>query len=504
MSIPAATTGATRAQSVLLVSPPAGKSQLGKVPMPPLGLAWLAAVLEADGHHVEILDCSVRRMDYPALERALGERRPDLIGITGTTWTRYEQFRAARLAKRALPDVPVVLGGPHVTFASRNTLEKIAEVDFVVKGEGEVPLRQLVAAIAGCGTASTIPGLSFRRDGAVVDNAVGAFIEDLDSIPVPARHLLDIPAYGQTLFGQKATTVMSSRGCPVFCSFCSTSVMWGVRHRRRSAANVADEIEDLLGRYGLGAIWFFDDTFTLNRAHVVGILDEIERRKLQFTWYCEIRVNTVDFDLLKRMRSLGCRFVSFGVETASPAMLKRIHKGIKLDQVERVLDWCKTLGIYTKAFFMFGLPDETFEDGMMTVRFMRRTKPLINELALGAGCSIMPGTEVERYAKQRGLMAEDFDWTIERYYPENRMNNRPIAVPTLLQPQMGLRELNRLKFEYYGTAALSGYNLRARLRAMRSPADAWNLLKLGVVFLGYVFRRGVRTRQGGSSEQPSQ
>lgn len=486
------------------MSPPAGKSQLGKVPMPPLGLAWLAAVLEEDGHRVEILDCPARQMDYPALERALGDTRPDLVGITGTTWTRYEQFRAARLSKRVLPDVPLVLGGPHVTFASRNTLEKIAEVDFVVRGEGEVPMRQLVTALAGSGDMTAVAGLSFRRDGEIVDNPVGAFIEDLDSIPVPARHLLDIPAYGQTLFGQKATTVMSSRGCPVFCSFCSTSVMWGVRHRRRSAARVADEIEDLLGRYGLGAIWFFDDTFTLNRAHVVGILDEIERRKLRFTWYCEIRVNTVDFDLLKRMRSLGCRFVSFGVETASPVMLKRIHKGIKLEQVERVLDWCKRLDIYTKAFFMFGLPDETFEDGMMTVRFMRRTKPLINQLALGAGCSIMPGTEVERYARQRGLMAEDFDWTSERYYPENRMNNRPIAVPTLLQPQMGLRELNRLKFEYYGAGAISGYNLRARLGAMRSPADAWNLLKLGVVFLGYVFRRGVRPRRDESIEQPPQ
>ncbi len=497
-------TGASRTRHVLLVSPPAGRSQLGKVPMPPLGLAWLAAVLERDGHRVEILDCPLKEMDHRGLERALRERRPDVVGITGTTWTRYEQFRAARTSKAALPDVPVVLGGPHVTFAARNTLDKIPQVDFVVKGEGEQPIRQLLQALAGCGEAAAVPGLSFRRDGVVVDNPVGAFIDDLDSIPVPARHLLDIPAYGQTLFGKRATTVMSSRGCPVFCSFCSTSVMWGVRHRRRSPAAVMTEIEDLLERYGLGAIWFFDDTFTLNRNHVNGVLDEIERRRLHFDWYCEIRVNTVDFDLLKRMRSLGCRFVSFGVETASPAMLKRIHKGIKLEQVERVLDWCKTLGIYTKAFFMLGLPDETFEDGMMTVRFMKKTKPFINELALGAGCSIMPGTEVERFARERGYMDPQFDWTAEKYYPENRMNNRPIAVPTLLQPQLGLRELNRLKFEYYGTRAINGYNIRARLRAVRSPADLWNLVKLGAVFAGYVVRRARRGSAATSPEQPGE
>jgi anaerobic magnesium-protoporphyrin IX monomethyl ester cyclase len=474
---------------VLLISPPKGKSQLGKVPMPPLGLASIAAVLEEDGHRVEILDCPLYDIENGILEKEIKNRKPDIIGITGTTWTRFEQFDAAKAGKRAMPDVPVVLGGPHVTFTAMNTLGNLPEVDFVVKGEGEAPLRKFVSSYPDVDKYRNISGLAFRERGRIADNPVGGFIDGLDSLPVPARHLLDIPAYKQTLFGKKATTVMTSRGCPIFCSFCSTSVMWGEKNRRRSPSLVVDEIENLIGKYGLEAIWFFDDTLTLNRAHIVGILDEIEKRKLNFIWYCEIRVNTVDYDLIKRMKNLGCRFVSFGVESGSPEVLKRIHKGISLAQVRKVLDWCKELGIYTKAFFMFGLPDETYEDGLMTVRFIKDAKNRINDVALSAGCSIMPGTEVERFAVQKGLMADDFDWTKVVYYPENRMNNRPIAVPTLLQPQLGLNELNRLKFEYYGAGAVNWRNIKTRLKNIRSISDVLNLAKLGLVFFGFIFNK---------------
>jgi anaerobic magnesium-protoporphyrin IX monomethyl ester cyclase len=479
---------------VLLISPPKGKSQLGKIPMPPLGLASIAAVLEEDGHRVEILDCPLYDIENEALEKEIKRRKPDIIGITGTTWTRFEQFEAAKAGKRALPDVPVILGGPHVTFTAVNTLANIPDVDFVVKGEGEVPLRKFVSAYPDIDRYKDIPGLAFRKNVKITDNPIVGFIDGLDSLPVPARHLLDIPAYKQTLFGKKATTVMTSRGCPIFCSFCSTSVMWGEKNRRRSPSLVADEIEGLIGKYGLEAIWFFDDTLTLNRGHIVGILDEIEKRKLKFIWYCEIRVNTVDYDLIKRMKSLGCRFVSFGVESGSPEVLKRIHKGINLDQVRRVLDWCRELGIYTKAFFMFGLPEETFDDGMLTVRFIKDVKDKINDVALSAGCSIMPGTEVERFAVEKGLMAADFDWTKVVYYPENRMNNRPIAVPTLLQPQLGLNELNRLKFEYYGAGAVNWYNIKSRLKNIRSFTDVLNLMKLASVFFGYIFKKNKRKK----------
>ncbi len=487
---------------VLLVSPPVGKSQLGKVPMPPLGLASIAAVLEEEGHKGEILDCPLLGMDFQELENEIAQRKPDFVGITGTTWTRYEQFKAAEMSKNALPDVPTILGGPHVTFTARNTLEKLPHVDFIVKGEGEVPFTELVRAYPDEKKIEQVKSIAFRKNGKVVDNPMGAFIHDLDELPEPARHLLDIPAYKQTLFGKKATTIMTSRGCPVFCSFCSTSVMWGEQNRRRSPKKVGDEIEGLIKNYDLEAIWFFDDTLSLNRKHLVELLDEIEKRKLEFIWYCEIRVNTVDYDLLKRMHDLGCRYVSFGVESASECVLKRIHKGIKLDQVRNVLDWCEELGIYTKAFFMFGLPDETYEDGLKTVNFLKELDNKISDVALSAGCSVLPGTEVEQYAIENNLMPKNFDWTEEIYYPENRMNNRPVAIPTLLQPQLTLRDLNRLKFEYYGTGAINWYNIKSRLRSIRSVKDVWNLVKLGFVFIGYVTGMKSKSRREKGSDEP--
>ena len=149
-----------RPRRVLLVSPPLGRSQVGKVPMPPLGLAMLAAVLVEDGHHVEILDCAVQGIEYATARSAASpSASPDIVGVTGTTWTRYEQFRAARTSKRVLPDVPVVLGGPHVTFTARQTLERIPEVDYVVKGEGEVSFRRLVASLGDSGALDLVPQL---------------------------------------------------------------------------------------------------------------------------------------------------------------------------------------------------------------------------------------------------------------------------------------------------------------------------------------------------------
>ncbi|MBN2135201.1 MAG: B12-binding domain-containing radical SAM protein [Acidobacteria bacterium] len=484
----------TESRYILLISPPVGKSQLGKVPMPPLGLASIAAVLEEDGHKVEILDCPLRKMDYPDLEKALKEKKPEIVGITGTTWTRYEQFESARVSKKILPDTPVLVGGPHVTFTGPQTLEKIPEIDVIIKGEGELPFCEYVKAFPDEEKIKKIQSLTVRYKGNIVDNPVAEFITDLNTLPEPARHLLDLEAYGQTLFGKRATTIMTSRGCPIFCSFCSTSVMWGERNRRRSPEKVADEIENLIKTYDLGAIWFFDDTLTLNRQHIVGLLDEFEKRKMDFIWYCEIRVNTVDYDLLKRMYDLGCRYVSFGVESASERILKRINKGINLKQVLQVIQWCIELGIYMKAFFMFGLPDETYEDGLETVNFLKEHGKDINDVALSAGCSILPGTEVEEYAKAIGQIPKDFDWTEEIYYPENKMNNRPVAIPTLLQPQLGLTELNRLKFEYYGKGAINWYNIKSRVRSIRSIGDFINFMKLGFVFLAYILKLGSKKK----------
>jgi radical SAM superfamily enzyme YgiQ (UPF0313 family) len=489
-------------KKILLISPPVGKSQLGKVPMPPLGLASIAGVLEQDGHDIVIIDCVLEGLDFPALVSKVLAARPDMIGITGTTWTRYEQFRSAKACKNILPDVPVILGGPHVTFTAHNTLDKLPYVDYVIKGEGEIPFSRLAEFYPDIKKIRNVTSLTFRDNGKIVDNPVGEFISDLDTLPEPARHLLDIKAYSQTLFGKKATTLMTSRGCPIFCSFCSTSVMWGAENRRRSPKKVADEIENLIKAYDLEAIWFFDDTLTLNRRHMVGLLDEIEKRNLEFIWYCEIRVNTIDYDLLKRMHKLGCRYVSFGVESASERVLKRIHKGIKLDQVRKVIDWCREFGIYTKAFFMFGLPDETYEDGMMTVNFLKEVDSKISDVALSAGCSILPGTEVEQYAMQQGLMPADFDWTKEIYYPENRMNNRPVSIPTLIQPQLDLKGLNRLKFEYYGAGAINWYNIKARLRSIRSFGDIINLGKLGLVFVSYIFRKKQKRRKVKKTNEP--
>jgi len=257
--------------------------------------------------------------------------------------------------------------------------------------------------------------------------------------------------YGQKMpfLDVPAALVMTSRGCLGNCIFCSTRAMWGKVVRSRSAEMILDEIELLLREYDAQGVWLYDDTFTFDRVQVEAFTEEIHRRNLEFPWYCEIRVDAVDYDLLKRMREAGCYYVSFGVETATPRLLKKIAKGITIEQVERVIDWTNQLGIQVKAFFMVGLPDETFSEAISTIRYMDelRKRGRVASPVLTHGVYILPGTPVELYARNQGLFPADFSWAEPYHNKELLTINMAPTVPVLLQPQLDLAALRKLKYE---------------------------------------------------------
>lgn len=429
---------------VLLINPTNAIDKYGAAKeMAPLGMLSIAAVLEKHGHGVRVVDLEFGQDD---VGKTVEAEKPAVVGIGGTSTSRFNAFAIAQAVKLINPTIVTVYGGSHASFTAQDTLEHVPALDIVVRGEGETVMLELLRCVAARGDLGKVPGLSYRREGGIEHNGPMPRIRDLDALPMPARHLIDMGGYRLKLdlLGTRAASVITSRGCPINCSFCSASVMFGHLLTTRSAANVVDEMVYLLEHYGAGGLKIFDSTFTLSRRHAEGICDEILRRGLAFPWECEIRVNTVDLPLLQKMKAAGCYLVDFGIESASERVLERMHKGITLKQAEQVIQWTHDLGIAQKVFFTLGHIEETRDDAEKTLAFIQRNLNRITLPSIGTGIRIYPGTEVERYALASGYL-RDFSWSAPYDAPDNTLLNAARNIPMLLQPQMGLADLLAFK-----------------------------------------------------------
>ncbi|MEA1876995.1 MAG: radical SAM protein [Bacteroidota bacterium] len=378
----------------------------------PLGLATIAAVLEENGISVKIVDLTLYRGN---LIKDLQIWQPSVIGVSGTTVTRKGSFNAAKLSKKALPGTQVVYGGVHATFAAEDTLENISEIDYIIKGEGEYPFLKLCQCIINGESEDifSISGLSYRRDGKIFHNKAER-INDLDKLPPPARHLFD-KKYGLKLdfYDLDADFIMTSRGCPAACTFCSASKMFPGGVRTRSAELIKPEIESLLKNKDIKALKIFDSTFTAKREHVLEFCEMITEFDLK--WECEIRADTVDKELLTIMRDAGCCYIDVGMETVDPVLLTNLHKNVDVEQLEQVLVWCRELTIKAKVFFIFGHPGQSFGSCLKDLDYIKKNRKKIDYIAASIGMRIYPGTRIEAIAREKGIIAEDFSWA--RYKP---------------------------------------------------------------------------------------
>ena len=430
-----------------------------KQSMPPLGIAWLAAVLRENGFKdVVLIDSMANHYSNADILELLKKEGPDMVGISFGTQIRFSAFDLIRLIKESFPDAPVVVGGPHPTLTAQDTLENIPEIDFAVRGEGEISFLNLVKSIEAGKDYSGIRGISFRDNGKVIHNPSELPIHDLDALPFPARDLLPIEKYDKTTILSKKRTlnIMTSRGCPYWCVYCSTSEQWGHRIRHRSPKNVVDEIESIFKDYPfIEGIRFFDDVFTMDKKRVLEICDEIFRRKLNFVWECEARANTIDRELVAGMRRAGCEFIDLGIESGSDRVLKNIKKGITVEQAIFAAKTIKEAGIGLKAFFMHGLPGETYEDIKKTVFLSRYLYYNLGVEGTTQGISVIyPGTELETLAKESGTLPKDFSWS--KYYERDRSYppmNPCIFMPIFEQPDLTYEQIysyvRRAKFAYF-------------------------------------------------------
>lgn len=341
---------------------------------PPLGLGYLAAVLEAAGHSVAIYDLGLDPATPLELEVArIAAYAPDLIGFTAMTNNYHSAEQAIALLKQRT-SCPIVVGGPHATLFPEEVVQD-PHVDYVISGEGEETLSELAQAILAMGSRPPIEvlrhirGLYFTDGKQVVQNAPRPLIENLDALPFPARHLYELeryPLYAPN--GERMVTVLTSRGCPYNCSYCFKGIV-GRTYRQRSPENVLAEVRGLVHAYNYHNFYFIDDLFTLDRERLTALTSLLIEARLNIRWQCLARVDRVTPELLQLMHRSGCREVHYGIETGNPEIMKTIGKRITLEQVRQAVSWTAEAGILAKGYFMLGLPGDTDETMEQTIAF---------------------------------------------------------------------------------------------------------------------------------------
>ncbi len=386
---------------IALIAPP---YPLEEAPSPPLGLCYVAAACEKAGAEVRIFDYIVRGYNKAKLEEEIQQFMPDIIGTTAVTMNYKKAAKILQTAKTIKPDVITLFGGPHVSFDIENTLNNYPEVDIILKGEAEETLQELVPFLHDRKKWTDIKGIAFRSDSGIISTQNRELIQNLDSLPIPSRHLVPMSRYQALGF---PVSIITSRGCPNKCIFCLGRKMVGFKVRHRSTALVVNEIEDILS-YGFEIINIADDLFTANKKRVREFCKEINRRNLKFKWSVFARVNTVDEETLRIMKKAGCHSISFGVESGNTEMLKRVKKNITLEQARNAVKVCKKVGISAHASFMAGLPGETIES-------LNDSEVFSKELDIEYGYHFLapfPGTTIREQNKSFDLEILTDDWDL--------------------------------------------------------------------------------------------
>jgi len=338
--------------------------------LPKLGLLYVASSLERAGHDILFQDLGANYKSNKDFINLLKDQKPKYLccSVVVTEWPNAK--RILKLVKKHLPNLVIIVGGPQPTAIREKTLSECQEIDYVVLGEGEITIVDLLDALENNKDPHFVEGILYKQEDKYIFTEDRKFVHDLDSLSIPAWHFLDFQKYSMSVAGKfkrgNDGYIITSRGCPYTCIFCDKSV-FKHRYRSRSAENIIEEIEMLVKKYGVKNIMFFDDLFTLDKQRVKKICDLIKTKKLDFAWTCQARLDSVDEDLLKNMASAGCMQIGYGVETGSERLQKFIRKNIDFNYAKKIIKLTKNLGIETKGFFMLGFPTETKEEMNTTI-----------------------------------------------------------------------------------------------------------------------------------------
>jgi len=427
--------------------------------MPPYGVAYVASILAKNGfksilHDDNLLkynDSKLRNIfrKYKGLVRA--------VGLTSVTTTFNQISRVAQISKEELSDIPVIVGGPHARLLPDEIIN-IPSVDIVFTGEGELSILEY----ANGRSLPEINGIYYKDNGIIQRNPPAVCIENLDEVPFPAYDLFNISDYHSTRGIAKrhpVSYVITSRGCPYNCTFCSSKALnstEGKRVRYRSSENVLEEIEFLVKNHGVKELFFSDDMFTGNTSHLFGVCEGLINGKLNLTWVCMTHVNNITEEKLKVMKRAGCHQICYGVESGDPEIQEIINKNINLEKVKTVVRLTQKIGIDVRCSFMFGNQYETPETMLRTICFAKDLRP---DFASFNIATPYPGTFFR-------------SWAIENSYLTNR-NYEALdsSTYTLVTPDLPLGIVEK----YVNKAFLSFYYspdyILRRLLKIRDTAE---------------------------------
>jgi len=399
-----------RSKRCLLLQPPSGlyrrddrcqskvRDQTVQIIFPPIYLASMASALEQVGVECRIVDAPAARLGWAPIEATLEEFQPDLL-VLGVTQATFDlDAQAARLAKGLCPGVLTVARGEIFLTEDRKCLERIPELDVVIRGESELPIQEIGRGLP----LEEIRGLTYRRDGSLHRTPHRPLLEDLDELPYPARHLLDNSLYRSPETGRPLTVIQAGRGCPATCIFCPAWTFSGHKVRLRSPQNILGELRQCVEQFGIDEFYFNADTFTWDKAWTLELCQAILDAGLKIRWGCNSRVDTIDAERLDWMKRAGCWVIGFGVETGSEETLRLIRKdsGLTLAHAEEAIRLCREAGIRSHAFMVIGFPWETREHITQTVEFVRKLDPDFFDLNIAAP---LPGTPLWSMVEKEGL-----------------------------------------------------------------------------------------------------
>ncbi|MCX5796292.1 MAG: radical SAM protein [Elusimicrobia bacterium] len=365
--------------NVLLVQPP-----LDDKPVPgfiysgdasfPIGLAYVAAALERDRHHVEIMDCQVLRNPGEKLLERVRRGGLDVIGFSTTIASIRSACDLAQAARRLDRSVCLMVGGAYPSvYGGKDVLLRCAAFSLAVIGEGEQTVVEVLDCLARGGDLERVRSVAFRRGDEILETPRRPLIDDIDSIPSPARHLFDLAAYRDLAPGQflrlPQLPILSSRGCPYHCEFCDDKAVWLGRVRLRAPERIVAEIEEMIRKYRVREIKFYDDTLTVSKERAVRLCRLLIEKRLDIIWRCSARVDEVDRELLGLMKRAGCRSISYGIESGDDEILKKMDKGTTTRQARDAVRWTNEAGIAANGMFILNYPGETVETVEKTISF---------------------------------------------------------------------------------------------------------------------------------------
>jgi anaerobic magnesium-protoporphyrin IX monomethyl ester cyclase len=443
----------------------------------PLGLGYLAAYLRPYGYEVKIFQPTANDF-YDELQRTIDTFRPSLVGISVMTPSYPNAVKLCEIIKNKDGKIRTIMGGHHVSAVKEEVLMQSPHTDFLAVGEGENTLLELLAALGARGSDfSSIPGLSWRdTNGKIVVNPPRGLIQDIDTLPFPARDLVDLDRFrvhSYIDFGKKSATMITSRGCPYKCIFCSSWITMGARYRYRSVGNIMREIRELVEIYHIDHLVFEDDTITLKRDRILELCEALIEMPNAPSWYCLSRVDNLDFPLARKMKAAGCRMVNFGIESGSPEILKKIGKKINLQRAKEAVTACNQAGLRTQCTFIVGFPFDTATTMQMTLEAAIEIGPTI---AIFFPLTPYPGTLVfDKYLDPAFVPKSVGEW--ERFLMTD--NESGIS----LNKQFTGEEVNKIAQRWNRKFYLRPKQWLQMFKTMTSPMDFYRLGMGGMYLL---------------------